>query len=81
MRVPAHLASDVDQTSVRGWVALGNVEAERGKAKAALTAWSRVPAIDRAFSAAGPEHRFVTGVSSGKSAASPMISATASAPF
>jgi lipopolysaccharide biosynthesis regulator YciM len=42
----------VDKTSVRGWLALGDVEAERGKAKAALASWARVPSIDRAY---GPE--------------------------
>lgn len=33
--------------SVRGWIVLGSLEAERGKSKAALAAWSKVPAIDR----------------------------------
>jgi len=33
--------------SVRGWVLLGEIEAERGHAKAALGAWSKVPDIDR----------------------------------
>jgi lipopolysaccharide biosynthesis regulator YciM len=36
-----------DPRSVRGWVALGGIEAERGKVKAALDAWSKAPAIDR----------------------------------
>jgi lipopolysaccharide biosynthesis regulator YciM len=37
-----------DRSSVRGWVLLGSLEAERGKPKAALAAWQRVPALDRA---------------------------------
>jgi lipopolysaccharide biosynthesis regulator YciM len=41
-----------DKNSVRGWLVLGNAEAERGKPKAALAAWARVPGIDRAR---GPE--------------------------
>jgi lipopolysaccharide biosynthesis regulator YciM len=32
---------------VRAWIALGELEAERGRSKAALEAWSRVPEIDR----------------------------------
>jgi len=36
-----------DPRSVRGWVALGGLEAERGKVKAALAAWSKAPALDR----------------------------------
>jgi lipopolysaccharide biosynthesis regulator YciM len=32
---------------VRAWVALGELEAERGRGKAALAAWVRVPEIDR----------------------------------
>lgn len=36
-----------DPRSVSGWVALGGIEAERGRVKAALDAWSKVPAIDR----------------------------------
>lgn len=36
-----------DPECVRGWVVLGDLEAERGKHKAALSAWSRVPEIDR----------------------------------
>jgi lipopolysaccharide biosynthesis regulator YciM len=36
-----------DPRSVRGWIALGEIEAERGRTKAALAAWSQVPAIDR----------------------------------
>jgi len=45
-------ALKVDPRSVRGWIALGRVEAERGKPKAALAAWSKVPSIDRSC---GPE--------------------------
>jgi lipopolysaccharide biosynthesis regulator YciM len=36
-----------DPRSVPGWIALGGIEAERGRVKAALDAWSKVPAIDR----------------------------------
>ncbi|MFQ5418414.1 MAG: tetratricopeptide repeat protein [Myxococcota bacterium] len=36
-----------DKTLVRAWVTLGELEAERGRSKAALAAWSRVPVIDR----------------------------------
>lgn len=36
---------------VRGWIVLGDLEAERGRDKAALAAWKRVPGID---AAAGP---------------------------
>ena len=36
-----------DAGSVAAWIALGTVEAERGKPKAALAAWARVPRIDR----------------------------------
>jgi lipopolysaccharide biosynthesis regulator YciM len=41
-----------DPKSVRAWIALGELEAERGRAKAALAAWLRVPALDRR---AGPQ--------------------------
>jgi len=37
---------------VAAWVVLGNLEAERGRTKAALAAWSEVPRLDRA---AGPQ--------------------------
>lgn len=37
--------------SVRGWVVLGEVEAARGKSRAALSAWQRVPKLDRAAGA------------------------------
>jgi lipopolysaccharide biosynthesis regulator YciM len=33
--------------SVRAWILLGTLEAERGRSKAALAAWQRVPTIDR----------------------------------
>ncbi len=36
-----------DADSVDAWIALGALEAERGKDKKALAAWSKVPAIDR----------------------------------
>jgi lipopolysaccharide biosynthesis regulator YciM len=41
-----------DPTSVRGWILLGELEAELGRAKAALAAWLRVPELDRR---AGPQ--------------------------
>jgi lipopolysaccharide biosynthesis regulator YciM len=41
-----------DKQNVRGWIVLGEIEAERDRSKAALSAWSRVPAIDRR---SGPE--------------------------
>ena len=37
-----------DRACVRAWCRLGELEAERGKARAALAAWARVPRIDRA---------------------------------
>ena len=37
-----------NQRCVAAWVLLGDLEAERGKAKAALAAWSEVPRLDRA---------------------------------
>jgi len=33
---------------VRAWIELGDIEAERGRSKAALAAWARVPAVDPA---------------------------------
>jgi lipopolysaccharide biosynthesis regulator YciM len=36
-----------DRTCVSAWCRLGELEAERGKARAALAAWARVPRIDR----------------------------------
>ena len=36
-----------DPRCLRGWIVLGELEAERGRAKAALAAWSRVPELDR----------------------------------
>jgi lipopolysaccharide assembly protein B len=44
-------ALKLDPASVRAWIALGEVEAELGRAKDALAAWRRVPAVDRS---AGP---------------------------
>jgi lipopolysaccharide biosynthesis regulator YciM len=41
-----------DTDCAPAWVALGALEAERGKARAAIDAWSRVPRIDRSH---GPE--------------------------
>jgi len=40
-----------DRRQAAGWALLGELEAERGKARAALAAWSRVPRLERA---AGP---------------------------
>ena len=37
----------IDAYCVRAWILLGQLEAERGRSKAALAAWRRVPAIDR----------------------------------
>jgi lipopolysaccharide assembly protein B len=34
-------------SSLRGWLLLGELEVERGSSKAALTAWSKIPEIDR----------------------------------
>ena len=36
-----------DARSVRAWIVLGELEAERGRARAALAAWLRVPGLDR----------------------------------
>jgi len=36
-----------DGSSIRAWIALGEIEAERGRTKAALAAWSKVPDLDR----------------------------------
>ena len=36
-----------DASAVRAWIALGEIEAERGRTKAALSAWSKVPTLDR----------------------------------
>jgi lipopolysaccharide biosynthesis regulator YciM len=36
-----------DGRSIRAWIALGEIEAERGRTKAALAAWSKVPDLDR----------------------------------
>lgn len=36
-----------DPGSARAWIALGALEVERGRSKAALAAWSKVPEIDR----------------------------------
>ena len=40
-------ALHIDPGSVRAWIALGEVEAELGRAKDALAAWRRVPEVDR----------------------------------
>ena len=37
-----------DKGCVAAWVLLGEIEAERNRAKAALAAWARVPRLDRA---------------------------------
>jgi len=36
-----------NERCVRAWIVLGELEAERGRAKAALAAWRRVPELDR----------------------------------
>jgi lipopolysaccharide biosynthesis regulator YciM len=36
-----------DPRSVRAWIVLGELEAERGRARPALAAWLRVPELDR----------------------------------
>ncbi len=36
-----------DSRSLRAWVILGDLEAERGRSKAALAAWKRVPELER----------------------------------
>jgi lipopolysaccharide biosynthesis regulator YciM len=36
-----------DRRLVRAWLMLGEIEAERGRTKAALAAWARVPELDR----------------------------------
>ena len=37
----------IDPRAVRAWILLGSLEAERGRSKAALAAWCRVPMIER----------------------------------
>jgi len=46
-RKAAKRALREDRRLARAWIALGELEAERGHAKAALAAWLRVPEIDR----------------------------------
>jgi lipopolysaccharide biosynthesis regulator YciM len=41
-----------DRKSVDAWLVLGELEAERGRTRAALAAWERVPRLDRR---AGPQ--------------------------
>ena len=36
-----------DPRSAQGWVALGGLEAERGRSRAALAAWAKAPTLDR----------------------------------
>jgi lipopolysaccharide biosynthesis regulator YciM len=36
-----------DKQSARAWLVRGNLEAERGRSKAALAAWARVPKLER----------------------------------
>jgi lipopolysaccharide biosynthesis regulator YciM len=43
-----HRALRCNKHCVAAWVLLGDLEAERGRAKAALAAWSEVPRLDRA---------------------------------
>jgi len=37
----------LDPDRLQAWIRLGDLEAERGRAKAALAAWSRIPRMDR----------------------------------
>jgi lipopolysaccharide biosynthesis regulator YciM len=46
-RKAAKRAIRKDRSCVRAWIVLGELEAERGRNKAALAAWERVPQIDR----------------------------------
>jgi lipopolysaccharide biosynthesis regulator YciM len=46
-RKAAKRALRKDRGLVRGWITLGELEAERGRTKAALAAWLQVPKIDR----------------------------------
>jgi lipopolysaccharide biosynthesis regulator YciM len=46
-RKAARRALKKSPRSVRGWLVLGALEAERGKPKAAIAAWEKIPAIDR----------------------------------
>jgi len=46
-RRAARKALRANSRSVRGWIAQGALEAERGRWKAALAAWSKVPELDR----------------------------------
>lgn len=36
-----------DPASIRGWILIGEIELERGRAKQAIDAWQRVPDLDR----------------------------------
>jgi len=45
-RKAAKRALRKNREHVRGWIVLGDLEAERGRDKAALAAWKRVPGID-----------------------------------
>jgi lipopolysaccharide biosynthesis regulator YciM len=47
-RKAAKRALRQDRKLVRAWIALGELEAERGRGKAALAAWLHVPELDRA---------------------------------
>ncbi len=47
-RRSAKKALRCDKRCVAAWVLLGDLEAERGRKKAALAAWSEVPRLDRA---------------------------------
>src|SRR5262249_20468428 len=46
-RRAAKRALRANPRSVRAWILVGTLEAERGRSKAALAAWQRVPPIDR----------------------------------
>jgi lipopolysaccharide biosynthesis regulator YciM len=51
-RKAARRALKLSRENVRGWIVLGELEAERGRDKAALAAWKRVTGID---AGAGPQ--------------------------
>ena len=46
-RRAARRALRKDRACLRGWLVLGALEAERGREKAAIAAWGRVPELDR----------------------------------
>ncbi|MGE4609766.1 MAG: tetratricopeptide repeat protein [Myxococcota bacterium] len=48
-RKAAKKALRKDKGSAAAWVVLGSIESARGRSKAALAAWSRVPSLDRSY--------------------------------